>query len=197
MADEASKTPCRRTTSTLRRDLVLTSCLTTAAFALVVCVSVFVPLAAQLGRAEMSSTEIVGLADYFLFLHATFWPVIGLSLAASISSGLLLYVRMRAPLVRFVRVYRAIQAGDVPSTLRIRSRDYLWEEADALNDLIHAMGKRDRRRADFAARFSDLASRLMDHGLDDATVAELNALEKHAAISAPVGVTATRDASDT
>ena len=63
MAEPASENFNRRSPAAFRRDLVLTSCFATAAFAVVVTIAVFVPLAAQLGRAEVSSEQIVGLAE--------------------------------------------------------------------------------------------------------------------------------------
>ncbi|MCA9505848.1 MAG: hypothetical protein KC616_22335 [Myxococcales bacterium] len=134
----------------LRRDLILTGSIVTACFAVIIALSVFVPIAAQLSATSVDSEMAFGLAEHFLFLHAALWPVIVLSLVASVVSGHLLYQRMRSPLIRFVRCYDEVAAGQTPAPIRIRQGDYLTGEAEALNDMLAAL--RRERAAVEAAR---------------------------------------------
>ena len=132
----------RRTLVTFQIHLLITSLFSTGAFAAVIAVAVFVPLAAQLGRAELDSEGIVGLADHFLFLHAALWPVIGLAFVSCVVSSTILYQRMRSPLVRFMRVFENVERNEPVEPIRIRKLDYLAEEERALNRMIVAFARR-------------------------------------------------------
>ena len=182
---ERSDSPVhRRTLSTLRRDLVLTSCLVATTFAIVMAAAVFAPLAAHLARAPMGTDEIAGLADYALFLHVAFWPVIALSLISCVASALILYRRMRSPLVRFVRAFDAIRDGHaVPRPIRIRANDYLWVEADALNAMLECLAQRAEDRAALRDRLVELHADLVESGTAPETLEELLAIAKSPVLS--------------
>ena len=132
----------RRTMATFRFHLLVTSVFATGAFATVIAIAVFVPLAAQLDRVDLASEQIVGLADHFLFLHAALWPVVGLALLSCVASATVLYQRMRSPLVRFMRVFEGIEQNRPVDPIRIRKLDYLSEEERSLNRMIVAYERR-------------------------------------------------------
>ncbi len=89
----------RRTLSTFRMHLVVTCLTVNAVFAGIITLSVFVPLSAHIDRAPAARDVSAGLAEYFLFLHQAFWPLEFLAMLACIVSALILYHRMRSPLV--------------------------------------------------------------------------------------------------
>ncbi len=169
-----------RRRSTLRLHLVITSVTATAGFAAVIAVSLFVPVMTHLGRDGLRPDEMIGVADHILFLHAGFWPVVAVSLFCSMASGVWLYERMKAPLVRWVRAYSEIAADRVPDPVVIRRTDYLHEEADALNRMIEAL--RGRRAAlDACAGALREALGVLESELPAEHRPALDAVIKHAA----------------
>ena len=131
-----------RTHNTFRMHLVLTSAISTLAFAALTAASLFVPLAAQLDRPDLDPVMMGGISQHFLDLHRAFWPVVLGSLLASILSALLLFQRMAGPLKRFVSIFESIARGDVPPPITIRRADYLTEETAALNRMLTALRSR-------------------------------------------------------
>ena len=174
-ADDASQ---GRTLSALRDHLMATSAVATACFATVLAVGAFAPLAAQLGRADLGSEHIVGYAEHFLFLHSALWPLTLLSLVSCIAAASVLYLRMRAPLVRFVRCFEAIREGRPTETLRIRAYDYLRDEADALNRMIRGLDQREAERRAWRERLAAVVDDLEAAGNDAESLAELRSLVK-------------------
>lgn len=150
----------KRRRSTFRHHLVLTSAVSTAAFATLVGASLFIPLVAQLDRPDLDHQTAGGIAEHILYLHRSFWPVVLGSLLASVASGLLLYERMSGPLVRFLGVFRRISRGEIPDKITLRRVDYLVEEAAGLNEMIEALAERATERGASLARCQDLLADL-------------------------------------
>lgn len=128
-----------------RRHLALTAALVTTGFLLMAALLLFVPIFAHLGTSELPADAAGGLAAYVLHLHESFWPVVLGALLASVASGLLLFERMRSPLVRFAATYRRLAAGEIPEPIELRTGDYLHDEARQLNDLVRAVADRRSR----------------------------------------------------
>jgi hypothetical protein len=166
----------RRTLSTFRAHLLLTCLIATASFALVIAVSIFVPLAAHFSHEPVDYEIAAGLAEHVLFLHAALWPIVLLSLCACVVAATILFQRMRAPLVRFMQCFDEIREGRVPSPIVIRTADYLHEESDALNEMVAALAERERRRAKCAQQIDALRDRLRSQGVDPLLLEELNDL---------------------
>ena len=156
-----------------RRHLVLTSLLATLGFSFVIAMAVFVPVMAQMSRVESDSSTAAGLAEHFLFLHSALWPVILVSLASSILTGVVLFQRMRAPVVRFVRCFDAIAAGSVPEPIVIRATDYLRQETDALNRMLCAIADRESTYDDAAQNFCRILDELSIQGVDSELIEAL------------------------
>lgn len=176
----------RSSLGTFRWHLVLTSGCVAIAFAVIAAATLFVPLFVHLDGSEFSQEEMGGIAGYILHLHATFWPVVAGSLLACVASGILLFERMRSPLVRFVAVYAELGAGRIPRPLEIRARDYLQDEAEALNRLIEAQ----RERRDELLR----AVERLDHAIAEAAQGDASAKTHQALSEAEVAVEALRSA---
>jgi len=168
----------RRTLTALRTHLLLTCCLATSGFALVIAVAVFAPLAAQLDRAAIDSERIVGLADHFLFLHSALWPLVFVSLVSCITAATFLFVRMRSPLVRFMRAFDAVSQGDIPDPIVIRATDYLSEEAESLNRMLVALEVQAQERAAAWAQLEDVLHDLSAQGASHRILAEVEAVLK-------------------
>jgi methyl-accepting chemotaxis protein len=119
--------------------MILTALTATAAFAAVIAASLFAPLIAHFDDSTLSPEARAGIADHFLYLHSSFWPVVGVALLSSVVSAVVLFQRMAAPLVRMVRSFQSIEGGRVPGPIVIRKADYLQEEARALNAMTQSL----------------------------------------------------------
>lgn len=132
-----------------RAHLVWVTTGTTGALLVVLSAAILVPLFMRFDAAT-SLDELRSLTEQILDLHARFWPVVLCSLVSVFLSSWLLYRRMVAPLVRFVRVFDAVRRGEVPDPITLRAGDYLRREAEALNAMLAAL--RERRDENPTAR---------------------------------------------
>jgi hypothetical protein len=114
----------------------------TGALLLVLSAAVMIPLFQRFDSAA-SLDELRGVTQQILDLHARLWPVVFTSLVSVFLSSWLLYRRMAAPLVRFVRVFDGVRTGQVPEPLTLRASDYLRSEAEALNAMLEALRARE------------------------------------------------------
>jgi hypothetical protein len=119
----------------------VTTC-STGALLLVLSAAVMIPLFQQFDRAG-TIDELRSVTQQILDLHARLWPVVFTSLVSVFLSSWLLYRRMASPLVRFVRVFEGVRAGQVPEPLTLRASDYLRREAEALNAMLEALRARE------------------------------------------------------
>ena len=124
-----------------RSHLVWVTTGSTGALLLVLSAAVLVPLFSRFDSAS-SLDELRSLTEQILDLHARLWPVVLTSLVSVFLSSWLLYRRMVAPLVRFVRVFESVRRGEIPDPLTLRATDYLRREAEALNGMLAALRER-------------------------------------------------------
>lgn len=160
----------RASLGTFGLHLTLTAACVTGVFALLAAATLFVPLFTRLDESALSPDAKGEIAGYVLHLHRSFWPVVLGSMIASVASGMLLFQRMRAPLVRFVRVYADLAGGRSPEPLTIRGRDYLQEETEALNRMIEAQDARRAALHDELERLGEILAS-PEPALDDAVEA--------------------------
>jgi len=114
----------------------------TGALLLVLSAAVLIPLFNRCDHAT-SLDELRSLTQQILDLHERFWPVVFSSLASVFLSSWLLYRRMVAPLVRFVRAFDGVREGKLPEPITLRATDYLRREAEALNAMLAALRTRE------------------------------------------------------
>jgi methyl-accepting chemotaxis protein len=86
------------------------------------------------------------------------WPLLGLLLCVVALHAVAVTHRVAGPLVRIHRCLREVGEGDMSARVRIRRRDYLWLEAQVLNDMLDHLGERVER----AERGADRAEALLD-----------------------------------
>ena len=125
-----------------RAHLVWVTTGATAALLLVLSAAVLIPLFSRFENAT-SLDELRNLTQQILDLHARLWPVVFTSLVSVFLSSWLLYRRMVAPLVRFVRVFDGVREGRLPEPITLRATDYLRREAEALNAMLVALRARE------------------------------------------------------
>ena len=113
----------------------------TGALLLVLSAAVLIPLFSRFDNAT-SLDELRGLTQQILDLHARLWPVVFTSLVSVFLSSWLLYRRMVAPLVRFVRIFDSVREGKLPELIALRASDYLRREAESLNAMLAALRER-------------------------------------------------------
>jgi methyl-accepting chemotaxis protein len=115
-------------------------------------VAIFTPVALDLY--DDSSAEIsAAAATEFLNLHARIWPAAGLALLLIGLHSLHVSHRIAGPLYRFRKVFDAIARGDLTQRAGVRSRDYLEQDAVAINRMIEGLAGREaehRERANSA-----------------------------------------------
>lgn len=183
--------PAQRKLSTFRLHLALTTAIVAGSFALVIAAAMFVPLVSQLNRTDLDLASLAGIAEYILYLHSTYWPVILSMLVASVASGLFLFRRMKAPLVRFVRIFEAVGRGGVPKALRIRKIDYLGEEVAALNRMLERLAERADAQERSFVRLESALAELEASGLQPVQVTALvEARDAARALQGPTSVEA-------
>ena len=150
----------RRSRETFRIHLVLTAAFVVLSFAFVTAVVTFVPLFAHLGNARPDSDSAAEMAAYVIHLHESFWPLVAGTVIASVVSGMVLFQRMRLPLVRFASVYRQVAEGETPEPIQIRTLDYLQDEAAELNRMLVGLGQRSSEARRQLARIEEALSEL-------------------------------------
>jgi len=102
----------------------------------------FGPLVYALLDASVPLEDQSETASAFLVLHSKIWLLLGLvALAGSVRLAIVSH-RVAGPLVRFTRIFKAIQAGDVSMAVKIRTTDYLHPEAEALDAAVRTLRRR-------------------------------------------------------
>jgi hypothetical protein len=125
-----------------RAHLIWVSTSSTGALLLVLSAAVMIPLFQRFDSAA-SLDELRTVTQQILDLHSRLWPVVFTSLVSVFLSSWLLYRRMASPLVRFVRIFDGVRAGQVPEPITLRATDYLRREAEALNAMLAALRARE------------------------------------------------------
>lgn len=134
----------------------------------------FGPLIARLLDPAIPLEEQATVADAFLAFHARIWLLVGLVALIGTARLAVESHRVAGPLLRFTRILRAVQSGDVSMRVSIRGSDYLKPEADALNGALRTLRRRMRVAQRGARRLDAALGRLGPAGspADDAAVAE-------------------------
>jgi len=168
----------RRSLGTFRLHLMLTGALVVLSFASVAAILTFVPLFVYLAHLELDSAAGGELAAYFMQLHESFWPVVAGAVVASTASGMVLFQRMRSPLSRFVLVYQRLAEGHTVAPIRVRTFDYLQDEADELNRMLEAIRRRRDEERNSLARLEETLCELEDCELESKAAAALSEIRE-------------------
>jgi methyl-accepting chemotaxis protein len=119
--------------------------------------AIFGPLLWPLFRPE-ASAEQVEAATQFLTLHRTLWPAVLVLFLGLAFVYVRVSHRVAGPLYRFKKVFGEVGAGRLTTRVRLRQKDYLKEEASALDEMIQSI----RARVVDAQAHLDIAIREAD-----------------------------------
>lgn len=100
-------------------------------------------------------------ATQLLYMHSVLWPAIAGVLILFVVHSVIFSHRIAGPLLRIRRLLSDIGAGDLGMEVRIRRKDLLHEEVDALNGMLQGL-QRKVVRLDEACRRARAAAEHLD-----------------------------------
>lgn len=141
---------------------------------------------------ELQGRDAADAATKFLWLHAWFWPVTAVAMAVKALHAVWLSHRIAGPLYRFRRVFDQLARGDLSGRVRIRPRDYLIDEAHALDVAVSSLRERAEGVRAGVAALASLCPRLESLSHDDRLALEraVSRLDEAAAAFSVVPVAA-------
>jgi methyl-accepting chemotaxis protein len=101
-------------------------------------IAVFAPAIFSLYR-ETSPELSLEAANEFLNLHKRIWPAAGLALLLIAYHSVHVSHRIAGPLYRFRGVFESMAQGDLRQRAGVRRKDYLRQDADAINEMIDGL----------------------------------------------------------
>ncbi|CAB1061034.1 hypothetical protein D1BOALGB6SA_5805 [Olavius sp. associated proteobacterium Delta 1] len=105
-------------------------------------IAVVFPDVVEMSDESLSSEIRSSAADRMLGKNAWVWPAVILLITMLSLHSFLEFRRITGPLYRFRWVFEQVENGKLPSTVKLRKKDYLIEEMKAVNKmLISLVGK--------------------------------------------------------
>ena len=98
-----------------------------------------IPPVVRLSFYQDDFSMVSAAATQLLYLHSRLWPALGIVLILFMVHSVLFSHRIAGPLVRIRRLFKEIGAGDLGMQVRIRRRDFLHPEVEALNKMLRAL----------------------------------------------------------
>ena len=108
-----------------------------------VAVVLFLPLVLQMRDPTLSSQERAGVAEDLLLLDSRVWPALFLTFCFFALHSILVSHRIAGPLVRFRTIFERVASGQLHVSAKLRDRDYLHDEAEALGVMLEALQRRE------------------------------------------------------
>ena len=121
---------------------------------------VIAPMLLTGSASEPGDPTVVERARGAIYLHENVWPVLLPVLLLIAVHSVLISHRIAGPLVRLRAVMRAAGAGDLAVRAHLRPRDYLWDEARVLNEMLAGLGSGIRRVEERVERLESALARL-------------------------------------
>jgi nitrogen fixation/metabolism regulation signal transduction histidine kinase len=126
---------------------------------IVIAVSLFAPLIFQLNHVDANSVEASEAALKILYLHDKFWLPVSLTLVLVALHSLSTTHKIAGPLYRFRTVFEAIRSGVLPRPVRLRKRDFLTTEMNAINNMLISLRAQAEEVQTAAAKLHGLTSK--------------------------------------
>ena len=105
----------------------------------------FGPAAAVLADESVSVGQREAAAQQLLTLSERVWFAIPVLMALCLFHSALVSHRVAGPLFRFKRIFADLAAGDLSMRIQVRRRDYLHNEAEAMNEMVQRLAGRLRQ----------------------------------------------------
>ena len=100
---------------------------------------IFVPDIVQMGDQNMSLDLRAAAADRLLSKHIWVWPGVLVIILIISFHSFRSFFRVAGPLKRFHAVLDRVARGDVSSSMKIRVKDYLGQEAETVNEMLRVL----------------------------------------------------------
>lgn len=100
---------------------------------------IFVPDMVQMGDQSKSLDLRAAAADRLLSKHIWVWPGVFIIIFIISFHSFRSFFRVAGPLNRFHTVLDGVAKGEVTSSMRIRAKDYLGQEAETLNEMLQVL----------------------------------------------------------
>lgn len=166
-----------------QRRFVLVNLFFVCLAALMFVVVLFGPLVASLFDSKVPFEEQALIAATLLRLHGRVWIAVAIVLSCGLVHLAIVSHRVAGPLVRINRLVRAAGAGDLSPRVKVRAKDYLQEEAAALDRMFLGLRRRVGASKGRALRLEAAVSELriaISSGSDVTVHRALKAVEEQA-----------------
>jgi methyl-accepting chemotaxis protein len=101
--------------------------------------ALFIPLVIKLNSGDISSPAVQAAAHEFLVLHNRLWaPLFGVFILL-VLHNIIISHRIAGPLYRFRCYLKTVGDGDLSSSIRIRKKDYLHKDAEAVARMVESL----------------------------------------------------------
>lgn len=148
----------RRVVGRVQRRLLGAYVLHVCLLVLVFHLAVFGPTLLDLWTGDPDGDAAQALATQLNDFQKHVWPALALLLSVVALHAVAVTHRVAGPLLRIYRCVKEVGEGDMSARVRIRRRDYLWLEAQVLNDMLDRLTERVER----AERGAERAEALLD-----------------------------------
>ncbi len=108
-------------------------------FCAVIGAYLFIPVMKDLDKSDIGSDQALVAAKHILYLNEKFWPALLLSFFAIACHSIFISHKIAGPLYRFNRIFKAMQEGTVPTSIRLRPGDYLYGEMRNINQMLERL----------------------------------------------------------
>ena len=103
---------------------------------------IFMPDIVQMGDKSKSLDLRAAYADRLLAKHIWVWPGAFVIIVIISFHSFRSFFRVAGPLNRFHAVFDQVARGYVDSSMRIRAKDYLGQEAETLNEMLQVLAEK-------------------------------------------------------
>jgi methyl-accepting chemotaxis protein len=103
---------------------------------------IFLPDILQMGDQSRSLDLRAAAADRLLSKHIWVWPGASIIILIISFHSFRSFFRVAGPLNRFHGVLDRVARGDVSSSIKIRAKDYLGQEAETLNEMLQVLAEK-------------------------------------------------------
>lgn len=122
--------------------------------------AIFAPVVFSL-YSETTPEASLEAANEFLSLHKRIWPAAGLALLLIAFHSMHVSHRIAGPLYRFRKVFASMARGDLTLRAGVRRKDYLSQDAEAINAMIDGLTERSMEIRERAAEAQTALSELV------------------------------------